>query len=175
MKRIRKILIVFIIFIFISCGKLVVRADSGFDSSWDSGSSFDSSSSWDSSSSSNYNSSNGSSSSGGTASIGEILLFFGFSIGATILIVKINKIPKSFRREKPVILKTTLSDEELMDTMGNDFNVTSFYNQIYENYKEIQIAWMKRDIDSVRHLLSDEMFNMYKMQISTLELKNKSM
>ena len=38
----------------------------------------------------------------------------------------------------------------------------------YENYVKIQKAWMYRDLEPVRNLLSDEMYNMYQMQLDTL-------
>lgn len=38
----------------------------------------------------------------------------------------------------------------------------------YNNYVEIQKAWMNRDLTPVKHILTDEIFNMYQMQVETL-------
>ena len=46
-------------------------------------------------------------------------------------------------------------------------------NEAFEVYKEVQIAWMNDDIDSVSDILSDEMLNMYKSQLATMRIKNE--
>ena len=67
----------------------------------------------------------------------------------------------------------SLSNEEILSKLGNNFNVQNFYNETFNIYKEVQIAWMDLDIERVRNILSDEMFNTYKMQLETLKVKNQ--
>ena len=43
----------------------------------------------------------------------------------------------------------------------------------YKNYVEIQKSWMERDISPVRNLLTDEIYNMYQMQVKTLIADNQ--
>jgi hypothetical protein len=45
--------------------------------------------------------------------------------------------------------------------------------QAYSAYKRIQIAWMNGDVNPVRDVLSDEMYNMYKTQLMTLKAKKE--
>ena len=54
-----------------------------------------------------------------------------------------------------------------------NFDKEAFYNEAFKIYKDVQIAWMDNDIERVRNVLSDEMFNTYKMQLETLKIKNQ--
>ena len=62
---------------------------------------------------------------------------------------------------------------EILEKMGSDFDIQEFYNKVFDIYYDIQIAWMERDMEPVRNLLSDEIFNMYRMQLTTLITKNQ--
>lgn len=44
--------------------------------------------------------------------------------------------------------------------------------EAFDSYIKIQNAWTARDLTPVRHLLTDEMYNMYQMQLETL-IENK--
>lgn len=63
-----------------------------------------------------------------------------------------------------------LSEEELAK-YGIDSEVLK--NKIYNIYVDIQTSWMNNSIENVRGVLSDDMFNMYKTQLLTLERKNQ--
>ena len=46
-------------------------------------------------------------------------------------------------------------------------------NDAFENYKELQIAWMNFDYKKIKELVSDEMYNMYVNQLEILKIKNQ--
>lgn len=157
------------VFIIISCliitffsSNMFVKADSGFDSSWDSGSSWDSSSSWD------YDSSYDSSGSGnGEVGLISVIVF---------LVVMGIVIYSSLKSNRPLTSFDVSDDNDDPDSvklLGDNFDFEQFYKQIFDMYKDVQIAWMNRDVEPVRNLLSDEMFNMYDMQIMTLKTKKQ--
>ena len=54
-----------------------------------------------------------------------------------------------------------------------NFNKDNFLSEAFEIYKGIQTAWSEFDYDSIRKLTTDEMYNMYKMQLETLNIKNE--
>ena len=147
----------------------IVKADSGFDADYDydysyGNDSYYGGSSWDDDDdddyyyggSSSYNNYNGSG--GGSLSGGELALVILLSLSPFIVWLIIYLISNKVKEYK---------SNPLIDTRGmpvdNDLNM-----QAYLLYKEVQEAWMNQDIESVRHLLTDEMFNMYLMQIDTL-------
>lgn len=159
-----------------------VKADSGFDSSWDSGGSdFDSGSSWDSGSSYDSGSSWSSGSSGGNYSSSPSSLFnfimamFGTFIPFIIFFIVITTILSATKKNTNNIsyYNRRLTKEEIDAKLGETFNIDNFYNETFKIYKDIQIAWMDLDIERVRNILSDEMLNSYKMQLETLKVKNQ--
>ena len=66
-----------------------------------------------------------------------------------------------------------MSNGEIISKLGSDFNYEEFKKMVFNNYKEIQIAWMNDNIESVRGLLSDTIFNTYKTQLMTLSTKQE--
>jgi hypothetical protein len=66
-----------------------------------------------------------------------------------------------------------LSDEKIKKLLGDDFDIDAFYKEVFKIYYDTQIAWMNNDIESVRNILSDELYNMYKMQLETLSKAGK--
>ena len=144
-----------------------IKADSGFDADYDYDYDYGGSdwgSSWDDDDdddyyyggSSSYNNYNGSG--GGSLSGGELALVILLSLSPFIVWLIIYLISNKVKEYK---------SNPLIDTRGmpvdNDLNM-----QAYLLYKRVQEAWMNQDIESVRHLLTDEMFNMYLMQLDTL-------
>lgn len=153
-----------------------LTADSGFDSSYDSGSSWSSSDSW---SSSSWSSSDSSSSSGSSYSgSGKFTLFdfiilililgyvFGFSFVTFI-------IGKSQRRR----INTNYSHSyDISDELFNKYiNISKeeFKKQRYNDYVSIQEGWMNFDYQLLRDKLTDELYNQYEMQLETLKTKNQ--
>lgn len=142
----------------------LIKADSGFDSSWDSGSSdWGSSSDWSSSSWDSYDSD-------GDLDGSSIFVI----IIITIIIIVIVSIICSKKEGKSTEIESysKLSDEEIHEYI-NDLDIEAFNNTVFNNYKQIQEAWMNFDLDSIRNLVSDEIYNMYSMQLNTLKVKSQ--
>lgn len=192
-NKILNLIILFILFLGIMFNPVTINADSGFDSSYDSGSS-----SFDSSSSDGD---------GG----GSIHLFIAF--GAFLIFEGLNKITKNklisgiiifpsyfflillifglintiisiimlifllcgenkVAKKKFDKLPKTLSNEEIFALDAN-LNLEEFKTTAFNIYKDIQIAWMNFDLDSIKNLISDEIYNMYTMQLDTLKIKGQ--
>lgn len=155
--------------------KKVVIADSGFDSSYDSGGSSDcgGSSDWGSSSydygSSSYSGSGG----GGGGSIGATILVFTIIIVIYILLGSGKSGNSS--TNVPIYMPPVNENEALNKIKQHipDFDRTAFLNQGYQIYLDVQNAWMNFNLDSVKDKLTDEMFNMYESQLDTLEVKGE--
>lgn len=162
-----------------------LKADSGFDGSYDSGSSGSSSSS--SSSSSSDFSSSGSLSGRGTSISDEdvpyiIVALFIASISGFFIAKKLgNLIDKlaekviqieSSKKVDPLANVPLYNKEELVKVLP-DFVEKDFLDKAYKIYKDVQIAWMNADMDAMKSLVTDTMYNMYSAQIQTLLLKKE--
>lgn len=155
----------------------IAKADSGWDSSYDSGGSWSGGSSWDSGSSYDYGSSYGSgssfnsSSSPASISIGVLLL-------VVIIVISIISSKRQMARAKlpeTIINNNTyndISDEEL-SSIDNSKTVLEFKDEAFNIYKDIQTAWMNFDNEEIRKLTTDELFNMYCSQLTTLKVKKQ--
>ena len=154
-----------------------VKADSGWDSSYDSGSDWGSSdwgsSDWGSSWDHDYGSSNYSShsysSSGG--SLGSSLLCMLTLVIIFVIITILNRIPKrKITTEVPKSIYSDVSDE-LLAKYG--INKDEFKQMIYKKYVDIQNAWMNFDYDTLKNNLTDELYNSYLMQLEVLKSKKQ--
>ena len=145
---------------------LSTKADSGWDSSYDSGG-WDSSDSWSSSDSGWYSS--GSYDGDDSLSGGA---FFVVLIVIIIVVIIASKSKGSSYSSNSTSLNTyfDISDEELAK-YGIDKN--SFKQMAYDKYVEIQKSWSDFDYDKLRTLLTDELYNSYMMQLDALKLKNQ--
>lgn len=57
----------------------------------------------------------------------------------------------------------------------SEYNTEELQLELFNVYKDIQIAWSKNDLEPVRDLLTDELFNTYKMQVDTmLKIKQRN-
>ena len=156
----------------------IVGADSGFDSSWDSDWGSDWDSDWDSNWSNydygsyidrdrNYSYSYSTSSS---ASLAGTIIFFCCILAPILLIIIISITGKA--KEKKIIDAALNSKLDLLDV--NKFpEAKRLEIQAFNIYKELQYAWMNFDEDKIRELTTDEMYNMYLMQLDTLKVKNQ--
>lgn len=191
-KNLNKIfMVIFIILPFILL--LPVRADSGWDSdydsggSWDSGSSWDSGGSWDSGSSwdSGYSSSSNYHSSGSS----DIGIFIWVAI--IIIIIIISSVSKelsnkkvdttrydvdlSYDNEDAYHVESTnhkdISDAQIKKLLPK-YSLNSLKEMAFKKFIEIQNAWSEFDYDKLRELLTDELYNSYVSQLETLKLKN---
>ena len=62
-------------------------------------------------------------------------------------------------------------DEELALKYGIDLK--EFKKMAYDKYVQIQQSWTNFDYDKLKDLLSDELYNSYRMQLETLKIKNQ--
>ena len=174
-KQYLKNLIVLIIVAIFLAPVLRLKADSGWDSGYDSGWDSGSDSGW--SSGSDRRSSRNSGHSGSSKSSEDFEWFSYFIMGSGALaiivaiIVGINEIRYENKKNKSrlMITKPSVSDEELAKYNLNRVDVLQ---KTFEIYRNVQVAWMNFDFDTLRKYLSDELFNSYKMQLNALKLIN---
>lgn len=189
-KRKKIVLMISVIIIlvmgFMVANRKTTLADSGFSASYSGGgssSSYSSSSSSYSSSSSSNSSSSSSSSRGssstkksGLVTILMIPVMFLFSVGGpvifTVLMVKLLTKSNRSRNMYTTPVRTKLDDSEIKNIIPN-FNSKEFLEEAFDIYKRVQIAWMNFDLDSVRDVITDEMYNMYSSQLDTLSVKGE--
>ena len=62
-------------------------------------------------------------------------------------------------------------DVEKLREIVPDMSIGNLKNMVYENFVNVQNAWMEFDYDKLRELCTDELFNTYKAQLETLKLK----
>ena len=136
-----------------------VNADSGFDSSYDGGGS-SGGSSWSGGGSSSYSSSGGGS---GGSIILNIIIY-------AIIIIWIknsrNKTARSLNHTREMNI------DKIKEILPN-FNAQEFLQARYQDYKDIQEAWMNFDYDKLRTKVTDELYNQYEMQLQTLSVKGE--
>lgn len=168
-----------------------IKADSGWDSSYDSGSSWDSGSDWDYSSSwdndydydydydydSSQKGTNGSLDSSGYAILVFIIIIsFIFVIFLNFISKQINKIfgsvAKTVSRSKSYAIFNPLTQNQVNKVIPN-FNIEEFNFKAYQEFYDIQIAWMNFDYNKLKELVTDELYNSYVMQLETLKIKNQ--
>ena len=153
-----------LIFVGIIYSPKLIKADSGFDSSWDSGSSdWGRSSDWDSSS---WDSSDSDGDLSGSGMLAVIVI--------TVIVIIVISIICSKKEVKLTEIDSysKLSDDEIHEYIS-DLDIEKFNNKVFDNYKKIQEAWSNFDIDTIRNLVSDEIYNMYSMQLDTLKVKSQ--
>ncbi len=182
-KIIHSILLIFTCLILIS--PIATKADSGWDSDydsggWDSGSSWDSGSDWGSSGSDWYYYGDSGSSSGS----GFVGLFVGiiFLIVIAVIVFSNNK-PKGPKSGSSIDNNINISNngnsnyqdinQSKIDEIDPNINIEEFKKKAFNIYKDIQEAWMNFDTDKIRKLTTDEIYNMYSSQLETLKLKNQ--
>ena len=182
-KFIYSILLIFTCLIMIF--PIATKADSGWDSDydsggWDSGSSWDSGSGWGSSGSDWYYYGDSGSSSGS----GFVGLFVGiiFLVVIAVIVFSNNK-PKGPKSGSSIDNNINISnnsnsnyqdiEQSKIDEIDPSIKIEEFKNKAFNIYKDIQGAWMNFDTDKIRKLTTDEIYNMYSSQLETLKLKNQ--
>ena len=160
------------LFIFIF-GIRNVFADSGWDSSYDSGSSWSSSDSWSSSSSWDSDYSYGSSSSsGGDLSAGEAFIIAIFLIGGMVVFaILILKNTDSSTTNDAYSYYKDIALEDLQKVLPNE-TLEDLKLKLYQKFKDIQDAWENFNYDALREMCTDELAESYISQLDTLKLKN---
>ena len=163
MKKKFKSLICILLCAFAILTTLNVKADSGWDSSYDSGgSSWSSSDSW--SSSSDYSSSY----SGDVDGSDVVFLVLAIFIFAIIIIAFGSKGTKTSTSSYHY---NDISLEDLQKYLP-DKTLEQVKKDVFARFVNIQNAWMNFDYDALRECCTDELYNTYVSQLETLKLKN---
>ena len=166
-------LVVSILVLFTIVDEKATFADSGFDTSYDSGGSWDSGSSWDSGRSwdSSYNiyDDEGEGSFGGFL-IGLIIFAIIFAISYFISGSTSNTKPPLHTTNTPINYEEI--ENQIKQYLPN-FNKEEFLQQGYKIYCDVQNAWMNFKLEDVRDIITDELYTMYKSQLTTLEVKGE--
>ena len=146
-----------------------VKADSGWDSSYDGGggswSSGGGSSSLDSG---GYSWSGSGSSSGSYSGSSFTFLLVIICVVLFIYFTKDNTGYKASTRSSREALYKEIEDDKILGMPLEEFKAL-----VFEKYKDIQIAWMNFDYDTLRKLTTDEIYNSYKMQLDVLRMKKQ--
>lgn len=180
-KRINNIIItILIVLSVITCFTYKVKADSGWDTSYDSGSSWSSSDYSSSSHSSSYSSSYSSSSYGSSHhrdwktnpwnffdTLGMIMILSVY-FGPVIIFPLLTK----RRKNRPRTIFRGLTDDEIKK-IDPTLDIEEFKKYVYDSFVAVQEAWMDFDYEKLRNYLTDELYNMYVMDLEILKQKNQ--
>ncbi len=156
-----------------------LAADSGFDSSWDSGGSDWGGSDWGGSDwgDSDWGDSDWGSGSGFNSESSKATLVITLIIMVCIIIVTIAEAYRPSKKNSANMQYNILKDnKEALENLSREipnFNRLEFYNYVYDNFVKVQQAWMNFDYEALRKLVTDELFNTYKSQMKTLEVKKQ--
>ena len=158
-----------------------IATDSGFDTSYDSGGSYSSSSSssYSHSSSSDYSSSS-------SASAGEIFLevivvlcIWLIMVGICYLCAKIQDKHDKKQLEKRnnefnslYKINKKVSEDEFSKYIKKE-SMADFVLDRFQDYIDIQNAWMEFDYDALSNKTTNELYNQYLMQLETLKAKGR--
>ena len=98
----------------------------------------------------------------------------GVTLGLIVFVIWASNVRISFIRKKSTQKRITiLTNDDIVNLSGKEFNIEKFKKQVFNIYKELQIAWMNFDYGKIKELVSDEMYNMYTNQLETLKIKNQ--
>lgn len=149
------------------------HADAGYHSSYSGGSSSShssysssSSSRSRSSSSSHYSSSGSSSSSSGGAFAGVVVWII------IIVIIIIISTRKGTSVSEPKLQSNAAAIAKLKEIIPG-FDDKKFLQDGYKIFLDVEDAWMNFELDKVKDVITDEMFNMYESQLSSMEIKGE--
>ena len=157
MKKRILFLIVILVLVGLFCCSYnlqLVSADSGFDSSYDSGSS------------------------DSDGDLGSIIYLIYLCIeypplGIAVLIVGI-LIYLSEKKSKNKLIDNIINNNKMKLLDVNKYeDKKKLEIEAFNIYTQIQYAWMNFDEDTIRKYTTDEMYNMYLMQMDTLKVKNQ--
>lgn len=169
-----------IIFIVLVCLCLLfpirpLSADSGWDGGYDSGgSSWSSGSSdWGSSSSDWGSSSSYESGSYSGDSLDPLALIIAFAVIIFVFIITTRT------SSRTMVASTTLGklnpyDKDKLQKFLPEFDEEEFREEAYELYKTIQTSWMDFDNETLKKCVTDELYNTYSAQLSTLKVKKQT-
>lgn len=176
----KKKIILFMTVVLFTLGMLYmpVKADSGWDSDYDSGGWDSGGSDWSYDSDSDWSYTSGSYDGyGGGISPYSIVIALVIII-IIIIIVSISKNNNGSGGSSSSINNTKSNnykeiDEEKITSIDPSINISEFRIKAFNIYRDIQTSWMNFDTDTIRKLTTDEIYNMYSSQLETLKLKKQ--
>lgn len=89
-----------------------------------------------------------------------------------IIIVTTNKKKEIPKNNAIPVVNNPQAIEEIKKHIP-DFDVNKFLSTGYNIYLNIENAWMNFELDKVRDVMTDEMFNMYESQLTSMEMKGE--
>jgi len=149
------------------------HADAGYHSSYSGGSSSSHSSSSSSSSHSSRSSSSyssGSSSSSGDGS--DVVGVFIWIIIVFIIIIIASKRGKASIQAITKLQPNAAAIAKLKELIPG-FDENQFLKDGYQMFLDVEDAWMNFELEKVHNIITDEMFNMYESQLSSMEIKGE--
>ena len=150
------------------------HADAGYHSSYSGGSS-SSSSSYSGGSSSHSSSSYGGSHYSSSSSSSDGDGWAGVVIWIIIVVVIMIIMSKRNQTGSPGITKLQSNETAIakLKELFPDFNEKEFLQNGYDIFLKVEDAWMNFELDKVHNIITDEMFNMYESQLSSMEIKGE--
>ena len=82
------------------------------------------------------------------------------------------KYPQKYSSVGPIDSYVQITLEEAISIIPN-FNIEEFNFKAYQIFYDTQIGWMEFDYDKLENILSDELYNTYKMDLEALKLKKQ--
>jgi hypothetical protein len=174
-KKIAVISLLLLFIVGLAFNFVKVRADSGWDSDYDS---WDSSSDWDSDwdSSSSWDSDSHYSSGGGGSAAGAAFVWFIIIIIIIIVLANKNNNNKGGTNPKQhqgnSNITNTVKEEDIQKYIAG-FNKDEFLKLAFDNFVAVQNAWTEFNYDKLRSLLTDELYNTYHTQLVALKAKKQ--
>lgn len=175
MKKLILSLVAVLFFTFMISFPSKIHADSGFDFDYDVGGSDWGSSDWGGSDWGDFDwgSSNSSGHWNSDSSDGGFIIFFTIEILVIFFIIYMtSKATTNSARKKSYLSVSEVPEEKIKELLPN-FNEVEFKKHVYQSFVDIQNAWTNFELEKVRHLMSDELYNMYTTQLNTLKIKGQ--
>lgn len=171
-RKIVAIIVAILLVLFVSWKTNITIADSGFDTDYD----FDFGGGYDYDYDYDYGSSY-SSSSGGSIDCFDVIILLVIVI-IVIIYTKAknnsngNNTNTNVNTSIPKVEVSSGVEEEIRKYISN-FDRNKFFEDTFTIYKDVQNAWMNFELDKVRDVLTDELYNMYSSQVDTLKIKGQ--
>lgn len=173
--KVSKLLLIVLLGIILFVPIAYFRADSGWDADYGGGGSYGGGS-YDGGSYSggNWGYSGGSISFGdsSTASISAIVTIIIVAI-IIVAVVKNSKGKNGTNNRTTSNTSATYMSQEAINAIDPTINIERTLDECFEIYRKVQYAWSQFNYEELSELLSDELYNNYKMQLETLKMKNQ--
>lgn len=162
-KRISSFLLILCILMLSFSYLMPVRADSGWDTGYDSGG-YDSGG-WDSGGyDSGYSSGGGTGNSNASPVSPAIIVITIFLFALLVYIISSISCERKIKKED-------ISEDKLRRIIPN-YTLDELKKMVIQKFIDIQNAWMEFDYDKLRELCTNELYNSYATQLNVLKIKN---